>query len=113
MRTALRRASIGKFFDKTIVTRRRAAGMMRLRFNLSIWEGKLMKKLQFLLRAFLLVCCSVALTAGQSAVDGTKTIKSFYAPSDFDLTADSQSNQWKNVKGVIAARGPMGDVTAG
>jgi hypothetical protein len=87
--------------------------MMRLRFNLSTSKEKLMNKVQFLFLALLLVCCSLAMTAGQSVGDEAKTIKSFSAPSDFALTADPQSKPWKNVKGVIADRGPMGEVTAG
>lgn len=43
----------------------------------------------------------------------SRTIRSLYADSDFELTADSQSARWKGVNGVIADRGPMGEVTPG
>jgi len=72
-----------------------------------------MNKLAFLLLALLFVLRPVAMTAGQSVGDEAKTIKSFHVASDFTLTADPQSDQWKNVKGVIAERGPLGDVTPG
>ena len=86
---------------------------MRPRFNLSITKEKLMNKFGFLLSVLLFVFCSIAMTAGQSVGDEAKTIKSFHASSDFALTADPQSKQWKNVKGVIAERGPLGDLMAG
>jgi len=40
-------------------------------------------------------------------------IKSFYASSDFALTADPNAKDWKDVKGVFAALGPLGTVTPG
>ena len=40
-------------------------------------------------------------------------INSYQAKSDFALTADPNAPEWKSVKGVIADRGPRGDVTAG
>lgn len=66
-----------------------------------------------MLLALLFVVYPIGKTAGQSVSDEAKTIKSFHVSSDFALTADPQSKQWKNVKGVIAERGPLGDVTAG
>lgn len=48
-----------------------------------------------------------------AAQDDSKMIKSFYSKSDFALTADPNSGQWKAVKGVIATSGPRGDVTPG
>jgi len=45
--------------------------------------------------------------------DDAKTIKSSYIKSDFALTADPGSPNWKNIKGVIADRGPRGDLTPG
>lgn len=38
---------------------------------------------------------------------------SFYSASDFPLTADPQSERWKNVRGVVADRDSMGDLTPG
>lgn len=87
--------------------------MIRQRLDLSTIKEKFMYKVRFLLLAVLFVFCSIAMTAGQSVRDEAKTIKSIYAPSDFALTADPQSEQWKNVKGVVADRGPLGDVTPG
>jgi len=57
----------------------------------------------------LLCVCSIRATAQ----DDSKTIKSFHSKSDFALTADPNSNQWKAVKGVTATSGPRGDVTSG
>jgi hypothetical protein len=51
------------------------------------------------------------MTAAQSVGDAAKTIKSYHAAADFALTADPQAKEWKNVKGVFADRGPLGDVT--
>jgi len=39
------------------------------------------------------------------------TINSAYAKTDFALTADPDSAEWKSVKGVIAENGPLGDPT--
>lgn len=50
-------------------------------------------------------------TAAQSVGDAAKTIKSFQAAADFALSADPQAKQWKDVKGVFADRGPLGEVT--
>jgi len=75
-----------------------------------------MNKIQspsLMLLALLFAFCPIGLTAGQSVGDEAKTIKSFRSSSDFALSADPQSKQWKNVKGVIAERGPLGDVTPG
>jgi hypothetical protein len=99
--------------SKPIVTKRSAVGMMRPRFNLSMTKGKLMNKVQSLPLVLLFVCCSSLMIAGQSVGDEAKTIKSFYAASDFALTADPQSKEWKAIRGVVAERGPLGDVTPG
>jgi hypothetical protein len=48
-----------------------------------------------------------------AAQDSSKTIRSFYSKSDFGLTADPDSKEWKSVKGVVAERGPRGDITLG
>ena len=61
-----------------------------------------------LLKAAVLLCLSSIIVTAQ---DNSKTIKSFYSKSDFALTADPNSEEWKSVKGVIAARGPRGDLT--
>lgn len=87
--------------------------MIRPRFNLSTKKEKLMNKIQSPLLALLVVFCFGGMTSGQSVGDEAKTIKSFHVLSDFALTADPQSMQWKDVKGVIAERGPLGNVTPG
>ena len=48
-----------------------------------------------------------------TAQDDSKTIKSVYAKADFGLSADPNSRNWKTVKGVIAERGPHGELTPG
>ena len=45
--------------------------------------------------------------------DGAGRMISSYAKSDFPLTADPNSPDWKGVKVTIAANGPKGDVTPG
>lgn len=45
--------------------------------------------------------------------DGAGRMISSYSKSDFPLTADPNSPDWKGVKATIAANGPMGDVTPG
>lgn len=57
----------------------------------------------------LLCLCST----GGAAQDDSKMIKSFHSKSDFALTADPNSGQWKKIKGVIATNGPRGDATPG
>ncbi len=68
-----------------------------------------------LLSATVLACiCSIEIAqAKQDMKDDSKTIKSFHANSDFTLSADPNSNEWKGVKGVFADRGPRGDLTPG
>jgi hypothetical protein len=44
---------------------------------------------------------------------GPGVAESFYSKSDFALTADPNARPWKNVPGVIAANGPLGDPTPG
>ena len=48
-----------------------------------------------------------------TAQEDSKTIKSFYSKSDFALSADPDSQAWKSIKGVIAERGPRGEMTSG
>ena len=48
-----------------------------------------------------------------TAQDDSKTIQSFYSKSEFALNADPDSEHWKTIKGVIATKGPRGDVTPG
>jgi hypothetical protein len=55
----------------------------------------------------LMVVCAM----NTAAQDRSQVIMSFYAKSDFPLTADPQSSQWKEVEGVTAERGPLGDPT--
>jgi hypothetical protein len=57
--------------------------------------------------AFMLLLAMTALA--QSA----NTINSYHAKADFALTADPNAPEWKSVKGVIAERGPRGEVTPG
>jgi hypothetical protein len=58
---------------------------------------------------FLLLLFTVGLTA--QAQD--PLIKSVQASSDFALSADPEAKDWKDVKGVFAALGPLGKVTPG
>jgi hypothetical protein len=58
--------------------------------------------------ALLFMCVNCAITQVDS-----KTIWSFYSRSDFALTADPDSKEWKNVPGVIADRGPHGEAMPG
>ena len=60
--------------------------------------------------AAVLLCVSTIDTIAQ---EESKTIRSFYSTSDPALTADPNSPQWKTVKGVMAERGPRGDLTPG
>ena len=64
---------------------------------------------------FLLLALTVlaANFLNEITTDDAKTIKSSYIKSDFALTADPGSPNWKNIKGVIADRGPRGDLTPG
>ena len=48
-----------------------------------------------------------------TAQDDSKTINSVYSKADFSLNADPNSSEWKTVKGVIAERGPRGELTPG
>ncbi len=68
-----------------------------------------MNKILLSIAGALLCLCSINTNAQEDA----KTIKSFYSKSDFALTADPNSTQWKQVKGVTSERGPRGDVTPG
>jgi hypothetical protein len=68
-----------------------------------------MNKILLSIAAVLLCVCSIKTIAQ----DDAKTIKSFYSKSDFALTADPNSKEWKAVKGVTAERGPRGDLTPG
>src|SRR5262245_66600011 len=64
----------------------------------------------------LLLLALTILTAyflNEITTDDAKTIKSSYIKSDFALTADPGAQHWKNIKGVIADRGPRGDLTPG
>ena len=55
---------------------------------------------------------AVAPANAQKKADAT-VINSKRAQSDFALTADPQSAEWKGVKGIIADNGPRGDLTPG
>src|SRR5262245_15057758 len=68
-------------------------------------------KRQTLLSIATVLFCLCAIRA--TAQDDSKTIKSFYSSSDFALTADPNSGEWKKIKGVIATKGPRGDLTPG
>ena len=66
-------------------------------------------KTRLILQAFGLMIL-LALTGWAQAAN---VINSYRAKSDFALTADPNAPEWKTVKGVIADRGPLGDVTPG
>jgi len=68
-----------------------------------------MNKILLSTAAALLCLCQIRATAQ----DDSKTIKSFYSKSDFALTADPNSSQWKSAKGATATSGPRGDVMPG
>jgi len=55
-----------------------------------------------------LIC--ICLTTA-TAQDDPKIIKSLYSKSDFPLSADPDSREWKSVEGVTANRGPLGELT--
>jgi Carbohydrate family 9 binding domain-like len=96
------------------MTKRSEAGMIRLKSNLLTYGEENMNK--FLLpAAMVLTCfCSIEIAiAKQGSNDDSKTIKSFHASSDFALSTDPNSKEWKGVKGVFAGRGPRGDLTPG
>ena len=57
-----------------------------------------------------LICLGLTHAAAQ---DDPTTIRSLYSKSDSPLRADPNSSEWKLVKGVIAERGPRGDLTPG
>src|SRR5262245_18433481 len=67
-----------------------------------------MKRQTLLSMATVLFCLCATRAFAQ---DDSKTIKSFYSKSDFALIADPNSMEWKNTKGVIATKGPRGDLT--
>ena len=46
-----------------------------------------------------------------AAQNDSKTIRSVYSQTDFTLTADPDSTQWKAVQGVTTTRGPLGEST--
>lgn len=52
-------------------------------------------------------------TFAQTKPDDSSVIRSYYAKSDFALTADPHAASWKDIKGVITERGPLGDITPG
>jgi hypothetical protein len=60
--------------------------------------------------ALALLCITATWSFAQN---DSKTISSFRSKSDFALTADPASKEWKGVKGVFADRGPLGEVTSG
>lgn len=55
----------------------------------------------------------VLLLATTGLAQSANVINSYRAKADFTLTADPNAPAWKNVKGVIAERGPHNDVTPG
>lgn len=62
------------------------------------------------MRSSWLLCLALA---GALFADGPGRITSAYSKSDFPLTADPQSKQWRGVKGVFAENGPTGIPSAG
>lgn len=59
----------------------------------------------------LVILSLIFLAAGWAAQPGV--IVSHYSAADFELTADPGAPHWKNVTGVIAENGPLGDPTPG
>src|SRR5262245_40105607 len=91
------------------MTNRIDEGMMRSKINIST-PGNIMKR-QTTLSIVAALFCLCAVRA--YAQDDSKTIKSFRSNSDFALTADPDSGEWKKIKGVFATNGPRGDLTPG
>src|SRR5882672_2474421 len=92
-----------------MMTNRIDEGMMRSQINISTLgfrlRGNIMKRQTLLSMAAALFClCAIR----AYAQDDSKTIKSFYSKSDFALTADPNSGEWKKFKGVVATNGPQG-----
>ncbi|MCI0337828.1 MAG: carbohydrate-binding family 9-like protein [Acidobacteria bacterium] len=61
----------------------------------------------------LLLVMIVPQAFAQNKPDDTSLIRSNHAQSDFALTADPDAQPWKGIRGVIAERGPTGDLTPG
>jgi Carbohydrate family 9 binding domain-like len=68
-----------------------------------------MKRTLLAMAPILICLCAISAIAQ----DDSKTIKSFYTQSDFALSADPNSGEWKGIKGAIATNGPHGDLTPG
>src|SRR5262249_56792898 len=94
-----------------MMTNRIDEGMMRSLTDIttlsSQFRGKIMNRILLSMAAVPLCFCVISATAQEDS----KTIKSFYSKSDFSLTADPNSGEWKTIKGVIATNGPRGDLT--
>jgi hypothetical protein len=82
-----------------------------MRAKHQIFRTKTMTKLKTF-SIFLLVLI-VPQTFAQNKSDNASIIKSVYARSDFALTADPGAQQWLNIKGVFAERGPLNELTPG
>src|SRR5262249_5480234 len=97
-----------------MMTNRIDEGMMRSQIYISTFDfrlrGEIMERQTLLSMAMVLFCFCATRTSAQ---DDSKTIKSFYSKSDFALTADPNSEEWKKIKGAIATNGPRGDLTPG
>jgi len=87
--------------------------MIRSQINISNLgfrlRGEIMKRTLLSMATVLFCLCAIR----ASAQDDSKTIKSFYSKSDFAVTADPNSEEWKKIKGVVATNGPLGDLTPG
>lgn len=70
-----------------------------------------MTKLHQLL--FLLLTVAILQGSSKNSPDDSSLIKSYRVQSDFTLTADPESQSWKQIKGAVAERGPRGDLTPG
>ena len=62
-------------------------------------------------RLKLLSLVSLVLLLYPAQAQDKSLIKSTRAPSDFALSADPNSENWKGVRGVFADLGPLGDIT--
>src|SRR5262249_7635737 len=96
-----------------VMTNRIDGGMIRSQINISNLgfrlRGEIMKRTLLSMATVLFCLCAIR----ASAQDDSKTIKSFYSKSDFAVTADPNSGEWKKIKGVVATNGPLGDLTPG
>ncbi len=77
----------------------------------NFFEESMMKSA--LILCLLLLCSPLVAPHPKARSKETNLIISHRAKADFVLTADPGAVNWKSVKGVIAERGPRGDLTPG